>query len=122
MNFEKIPSQLIAQWGDKTLADFRREAECEATGTVYEAIRRDRGPRAILLMCITNEHQIVSLERVFTFADDRKQDEDWNALTLLEVFKRTALGHGFAYESLRDQTENEWQSFFAPLSHAQSKY
>jgi len=102
MTIDEIPNELIEQWGGKTLDAFRREAERELIGTVYESIRLDRGPRAIVLMCVTNTDQIASLEKAFTFVEGRKKYEDWNTLTLLEVFRRTVLGRGFAYESLRD--------------------
>ena len=104
MNLETISNEVIVHWGEKTLAEFRREAECEETEAVYEAMRLDHGPRAVLLMCVTRVDQIATLERVLTFADERKEDEDWNELTLLEVSKRTALRHGCAYESFRDRT------------------
>ena len=42
------------------------------------------------------------MERALDFVDDGIL-EDWNSFTLGEVFRRTVLGSGFSFESLRDE-------------------
>ena len=103
MNIEEISAHLAQKWGNKTLADFRDEAAREATGTVYEALREDKGRRLMLIVCLTHSDQIATLERAFEFVDDNGS-EDWNTLTLAEVFKRTVFGTGFTFECLRDNS------------------
>jgi hypothetical protein len=102
MNIDQAARHLTAKWSGKTLAEFRDEAEREDTGTVYEAFRVETGPRLMLMMCLTDVDQIEMVERAFEFVDDGLQ-EDWNSLTLAEVFRRTVLGSGIAFESLRDE-------------------
>ena len=54
------------------------------------------------MLCLTDVDQIQTLEQVFELRDDGTQ-EDWNTLTLGEVFRRTVLGSGIAFESSRDE-------------------
>jgi len=51
-------------------------------------------------MCITGEHQIGLLERAFELVDSGVM-EDWETLTLAEVFARTVRGAGFGFELIR---------------------
>jgi hypothetical protein len=102
MDIEEAAQQIQDKWNNKTLAEFRIEAECESTGMVYESFRLDAGQRLVLMLCLTDIDQIQTLERGFELRDDGTQ-EDWNALTLGEVFRRTVLGSGMAFQSLRDE-------------------
>jgi hypothetical protein len=101
MDIEEAAQQIRDKWNNKTLAEFRIEAERENTSMVYESFRLDAGQRLVLMLCLTDIDQIQSLERGFELSDDSTQ-EDWNTLTLGEVFRRTVLGSGIAFESLRD--------------------
>ena len=56
----------------------------------------------MLIVCMTDLDQIALAERALEFVDDGIL-EDWNTFTLGEVFKRTVLGVGFSFESLRDE-------------------
>ena len=103
-NIEEIAAFLATTWGGKTLSEFRAEAKREANGTVYESIRIPGGQRLALIMCITAPDQIALVERAFEFVDDGIL-EDWNTFTLGEVFKRTVVGVGFSFESLRDELD-----------------
>ena len=102
MDIEEVAQQIRDEWNNKTLAEFRIEAERESTGMVYESFRLDAGQRLVLMLCLTDIDQIQTLERGFELRDDGTQ-EDWNTLTLGEVFRRTVLGSGMAFQSLRDE-------------------
>jgi hypothetical protein len=102
MEIEEAAQQIRDEWNNKTLAEFRIEAERENTGMVYESLRLNAGQRLVLMLCLTDIDQIQSLERSFELRDDDTQ-ENWNTLTLGEVFRRTLLGSGIAFESLRDE-------------------
>jgi hypothetical protein len=102
MDVEKVAQQIRDEWNNKTLAEFRIEAERESTGMVYESFLLDTGQRLVIMMCLTDIGHIQTLERGFELRDDGTQ-EDWNTLTLAEVFRRTVLGSGMAFESLRDE-------------------
>ena len=69
---------------------------------VYESFGLDAGQPLVLMLCLTDIDQIQTLERGFELRDDGTQ-EDWNTLTLGEVFRRTVLGSGIAFESSRDE-------------------
>ena len=101
-NIEEIAGHIENTWGKTTLADFRVEAEREANGTVFESIRIPGGQRLVLIVCMTDLDQIARAARALNFVDDGIL-EDWNTFTLGEVFKRTVLGVGFSFESLRDE-------------------
>jgi hypothetical protein len=101
MNIEEIAEQIRGKWNNKVLADFRSEAEREENGVAYESFSLKSGQRLALMLCLTDIEQIQTIERGFELRDDGSQ-EDWNALTLGEVFRRTILGSGIAFESLRD--------------------
>jgi hypothetical protein len=101
MDIEEAAQQIRDEWNNKTLAEFRIEAERENTGMVYESLRLNAGQRLVLMLCLTDIDQIQSLERSFELRDDDTQ-ENWNTLTLGEVFRRTVLGSGIAFESLHD--------------------
>ena len=102
MDIEEVAQQIRDEWNNKTLAEFRIEAERESTGMVYESFGVDAGQRLVLMLCVTDIEQIQTLERGFELRDDGTQ-EDWNTLTLGEVFRRTVLGSGIAFESLRNE-------------------
>lgn len=102
MDIEEVAQQIRDKWSNKTLAEFRIEAERESSGMVYESFRPDTGQRLVLVLCLTDIDQIQTLERGFELRDDGIE-EDWNTLTLGEVFRRTVLGSGIAFESLRDE-------------------
>jgi hypothetical protein len=102
MDIEEAAQQIHDKWNNKTLAEFRIEAERENTGMVYESFCLNSDQRLVLMLCLTAIDQIQTLERDFELRDDGTQ-EDWNALTLGEVFRRTILGSGMASESLRDE-------------------
>ena len=102
MDIEEAAQQIRDKWNNKTLAEFRIEAERESTGMVYESFCLDAGQRLVLMLCLTDIDQIQTLERGFELRDDGTQ-EDWNTLTLGEVFRRTVLGSGIAFESSRDE-------------------
>jgi hypothetical protein len=102
MDIEEVAQQIRDEWNNKTLAEFRIEAERESTGMVYESFGVDAGQRLVFMLCLTDIDQIQSLERSFELRDDGTQ-EDWNTLTLGEVFRRTLLGSGIAFESLHDE-------------------
>jgi hypothetical protein len=102
MDIEEAAQQIRDTWNNKTLVDLRTEAERESTGMVYESFRLDAGQRIVLMLCLTDVDQIQTLQRGFDLRDDGTQ-EDWNTLTLGEVFRRTVLGSGIAFESLRDE-------------------
>ena len=102
MDIEEAAQQIRDTWTNKTLADLRNEAERESIGMVYESFRLDTGQRIVLMLCLTDVDQIQTLEHGFELRDDGTQ-EDWNTLTLGEVFRRTVLGSGIAFESLRDE-------------------
>ena len=102
MDIEEVAQQIRDEWNNKTLAEFRIEAERESTGMVYESFGLDTGQRLVLMLCLTDIEQIQTLERCFELRNDGTQ-EDWNTLTLGEVFRRTVLGSGMAFESLRDE-------------------
>jgi hypothetical protein len=102
MDIEEAAQQIRDTWNNKTLVDLRSEAERESTGMVYESFRLDAGQRIVLMLCLTDVDQIQTLQRGFDLRDDGTQ-EDWNTLTLGEVFRRTVLGSGIAFESLHDE-------------------
>ena len=102
MDIEEAAQQIRDTWNNKTLTDLRNEAERESIGMVYESLRLDTGQRIVLMLCLTDVDQIQTLEQVFELRDDGTQ-EDWNTLTLGEVFRRTVLGSGIAFESSRDE-------------------
>ena len=102
MDIEEAAQQIRDTWNNKTLTDLRNEAERESIGMVYESLRLDAGQRLVLMLCLTDIDQIQALEVGFELSDDSTQ-EDWNTLTLGEVFRRTVLGSGIAFESLRDE-------------------
>lgn len=102
MDIEEAAQQIRDKWNNKTLAEFRSEAERESTGMVYESFRLDTGQRLVLMLCLTDLDQVQTLQRGFQLRDDVSQ-EDWNTLTLGEVFRRTILGSGIAFESSRDE-------------------
>jgi hypothetical protein len=102
MDIEEAAQQIRDKWNNKTLAQLKIEAERENTGTANESLHLDAGQRLVLMMCLTDIDQIQTLERGFELRDDGTQ-EDWNTLTLGEVFRRTVLGSGIAFESLRDE-------------------
>src|SRR5262249_43974114 len=102
MDIEEAAEQIRDKWNNKTLVEFQIEAEREKTGRVYESFRLDTGQRLVLMLCLTDIDQIQTLERGFELRDDGSQ-EDWNTVTLGEVFRRTILGSGIAFESLRDE-------------------
>lgn len=102
MNIEQAAQQIRDSWNNQTLAELRIEAERESTGRVHESFRLDAGQRLVLMLCLTDIEQIQTLERGFELRDDGTE-EDWNKLTLGEVFRRTVLGSGIAFESSRDE-------------------
>jgi len=102
MDIEEAAQQIRDNWNNKTLAEFRIEAERESSGMVYESFCLDAGQPLVLMLCLTDIDQIQTLERGFELSDDSTQ-EDWNTLTLGEVFRRTVLGSGIAFESSRDE-------------------
>jgi hypothetical protein len=102
MDIEEVAQQIRDEWNNKTLAEFRIEAERQKTGMVYESFGLDAGQRLVLMLCLTDIEQIQTLERCFELKDDGTQ-EDWNTLTLGEVFRRTVLGSGIAFESSREE-------------------
>jgi hypothetical protein len=102
MNLDEIAAHLTKTWGNKTLGEFRDEAEREDNGTVYESVRVPDGPRVMLILCLTDVDQIAIVERAFEFQDDGAS-EDWNEVKLGEVLRRTVLGMGVSFEALRDE-------------------
>jgi hypothetical protein len=101
-NLEQIASHLAETWGTKTLEEFRVEAEREASGIKFESLRADGGKRFIIIMCLTDIDQIARLEKAVNLVDDGFT-EDWSTFTLFKAVKRTMLGVGFSFESLRDE-------------------
>jgi hypothetical protein len=102
MDIEEAAQQIRDTWNNKTLADLRNEAERESTGMIYESFCLDTGQRIVLMLCLTDVDQFRTLQRGFALRHDGTE-EDWNTLTLGEVFRRTVLGSGIAFESLRDE-------------------
>lgn len=102
MTIAEIAAHLANTWGDKTLAEFRDEADREANGTVFESIRIAGGPRLVLIVCITDMDQIALVDGALGLVGDG-MCEDWSTLTLGDLFKRTSLGAGFSFEALRDE-------------------
>jgi hypothetical protein len=102
MDIEEAAQQIRDKWNNKVLADFWREAEREENGVAYESFSLNSGQPLALMLCLTDIEQIQTVERGFELRDDGTQ-EDWNTLTLGEVFRRTILGSGIAFESLHDE-------------------
>ena len=102
MNLDEISAHLVATWGKKTLAEFRDEADREDTGIVFESIRIPEGPRFAIIICLTDTDHISRVEGALNLVDDNIL-EDWNTFTLGEVFRRTVVGQGLSFESLRDE-------------------
>lgn len=97
---KKLTAQVMASWGKKTLADFRRESEQHPEGGVFESIREPGGRIALIILCVTDPNQIAQLEKDFSFVDDGNV-EDWNTLTLLDLMMRPPMDRP-AFECLRD--------------------
>lgn len=99
----ELTARLKAMWGEKTLAEFRDEAEAQETGILFGAVRDGAdGPRVVLAACIADIDQIAEWERVFELVD-AGPPEDWNTLTLFDAVLRALRCGGFSFESTRDE-------------------
>ena len=94
-----VPPESV--WLRKTLADLRAEALAAATGIAFEALRAPSGERIALVVCITGMAQISRISAAFDFVDDGRQ-EDWNTLTLADLFVRTAPSRAISFECSRN--------------------
>lgn len=101
-DLDKFAALLNEKWGEKTLEEFRIEAESGATGIAFTALSAPPVKRAILIVCVADIDQVARLERVFDFVEN-PEVVDWNTLTLVGLAARTARGPGFGHESLRDE-------------------
>jgi hypothetical protein len=62
MDIEEVAQQIRDEWNNKTLAEFRIEADRESTGMVYESFGVDAGQRLVLMLCLTDIEQIQTLD------------------------------------------------------------
>lgn len=83
-----IAAAIAAHWSGKTLAMLRDEAMAEANGTAFDAVKIPGKGRVALVVCVTAPDQLSLVGRFFDLVDDGAR-EDWNTLTLGEVFSRT---------------------------------
>ena len=70
MDIEEAAQQIRDEWNNKTLAEFRIEAERETSGMVYESFGLDAGQRLVIILCLTDIDQIQTLEHGFELRDD----------------------------------------------------
>lgn len=93
---EDLVTQLEALWGGKTLATIRDLAARELNGTCFQALRTAEGPRMVLIVCVTGEHEI---EKMGKLSERTLQPfGDWNSVSVVEAVARTMMSGGFAYD------------------------
>lgn len=101
-NLDEIVSLITNRWGSRTLQQLREEALIDPNRSVFEAIRAESGQRVAVMVCLTARGHILQVEQGFDLVDDGNA-EDWNTLTLVEVFARTVRAGGFCFEAVRDE-------------------
>lgn len=101
-NIDELVSLITKRWGGRTLQQLREEALLDPNRSVFEAIRAEGGQRMVVMVCLTARGHILEVEQAFDLVDDGNA-EDWNTLTLVEVFARTVRAGGFCFEAVRDE-------------------
>jgi len=91
---------LRARWQGVTLAAFKEEASKELNGTAFDALRPAGGPRVILVVCATGEHEISLIEKAIKL-DDSGEPWDWKSVSLFEMIVKTEEGDGLSYQDLK---------------------
>jgi hypothetical protein len=104
-DFEQFAAQLdrLVQdtWAGRTLADLRNEAATKMNGTAFSALRTDEGQRFLLVVCVTGEHELRKVLRVFEL-DPSGKPVNWETEAVVSVIMRTIESGGFGYEEERD--------------------
>jgi len=93
---EAIAAQLESLWAGQTLATLRDDAARQLNGTSFQALRPSPGPRRVLIVCFTGEHEIRKLGPID--ATRAQSFGDWAAVSLFEAVARTFIAGGFAYD------------------------
>jgi len=63
MNPTKQMLAAMQSFCDKSLADLCAAAEKEMNGTAYETLRIANGPRMMLAVCVTGEHEMAKIQK-----------------------------------------------------------
>ena len=100
----RLAGEVTSRWSHKTLADLRAEAEKEINGTVFESFRASNveqglSPRFGLVVCVTGEHELSRVEKIFNFVDDGASG-DWNAYSLASMWVDSYQTDGMGYQDL----------------------
>ena len=100
----KLAGEVSNRWANKTLADLRSEAERELNGSVYESFRPANvetglGPRVGLVVCVTGEHELSRIAKIFNFVDDGARG-DWNNYSLASMWVESYRTDGMGYQDL----------------------
>ncbi len=103
---DQLRKLLDHHWRKKTLADLRKEAEREFNGTAFETIRADKGPRALLVICATGQHEIRLVEKALDLQADDEPWLNWESQTVFDLVLHTEMGVGISYQDQRDAKGN----------------
>lgn len=97
------PPELLAaitQWGEKTLADFRADAEKEFNGLTYQKLKRGDDVAIFLALCITGEYELGKVADLFP--DAGHANGDWSKITMAQITLAALRNEGFLHEPLRN--------------------
>jgi hypothetical protein len=102
---ERTAREASKRWVGKTLQAFREEAERELNGNAFDAMRPSTegvlGPRLMLAICVTGQHELSLTEKCFDFTDTGVI-QDWRTYTLAEMVMDAATAGGLGYQDLKD--------------------
>lgn len=104
-DLERTAREASEPWVSKTLEAFRQEAEKEINGTAYHAIRPSTdgklGPRIMLAICVTGDHELSSVEKWFDF-NDGGVTGDWQSYSLASMLVDADRTDGMGFQDLKD--------------------
>jgi len=92
---EEIAEQLDRAWGGKTLEWLREQATREFNGTSLSSLRWSGGPRRILVICLTGQHEIAKISSLQP--QTARSFADWSSVSLFEATVVAISAGGFAY-------------------------
>jgi hypothetical protein len=94
-DIEEIAEELDRAWGGKSLAWLREQALREFNGTSLSSLRWPGGPRRILIICLTGEHEVAKLGSLQP--QTARLFADWSSVSLFEATVAAITAGGFAY-------------------------